>query len=76
MLIPELTLYWAGEKNLFKHLLTIGTKRGGTREQCSQKLFELAEIFRKIVSIASNRSKINILFYLLVKRYLYLYIKK
>ena len=26
----------------------IGAKRGGTREQCSQKLFELAEIFGKI----------------------------
>ena len=27
----------------------IGAKRGGTREQCSQKLFELAEIFKKII---------------------------
>ena len=27
----------------------IGAKRGGTQEQCSQKLFELAEIFRKII---------------------------
>ena len=27
--------------------INIGAKRGGTREQCSQKLFELAEIFRK-----------------------------
>ena len=27
----------------------IGAKRGGTREQCSQKLFGLAEIFRKII---------------------------
>ena len=26
----------------------IGAKRGGTREQCSQKLFEMAEIFGKI----------------------------
>jgi hypothetical protein len=28
----------------------IGAKRYGTREQCSQKLFELAEIFRKIIN--------------------------
>ena len=31
--------------------VTIGAKRGGTREQCSQKLFDLAEIFRKIIKI-------------------------
>ena len=29
----------------------IGAKRGGTREQCSQKLFELPEIFGKIIKI-------------------------
>ena len=29
----------------------IGAKRGGTQEQCSQKLLELAEIFRKIIRI-------------------------
>jgi hypothetical protein len=34
--------------------ITIGAKRGGTREQCSQKLFELAEIFRKIIQIIKN----------------------
>ena len=33
---------------------TIGAKRGGTREQCSQKLFELAEIFWKIIKIFIN----------------------
>jgi hypothetical protein len=27
----------------------IGAKRGGTQEQCSQRLFKLAEIFRKII---------------------------
>jgi hypothetical protein len=32
----------------------IGAKMGGTREQCSQKLFELAEIFRKIIKIMKN----------------------
>jgi hypothetical protein len=31
-----------------------GAKKGGTREQCSQKLFELAEIFRKIIKIYKN----------------------
>ena len=30
---------------------SIGAKRGGTREQCSQKLLELAEIFRKIIKV-------------------------
>ena len=32
----------------------IGAKRGGTQEQCSQKLFELAEIFRKIIRVFLN----------------------
>ena len=32
-------------------VVPIGAKRGETREQCSQKLFDLAEIFRKIVII-------------------------
>ena len=32
----------------------IGAKRGGTQEQCSQKLLELAEIFRKIIKIFEN----------------------
>ena len=36
---------WLGKQ------LTIDVKRGGTREQCSQKLFEMAEIFRKIIKI-------------------------
>ena len=27
----------------------IGAKRGGTHEQCSQKLFEMAEICKKII---------------------------
>ena len=31
------------------HVSGIGAKRGGTREQCTQNLFELAEIFRKII---------------------------
>jgi hypothetical protein len=30
----------------------IAAKRGGTREQCSQKLFELAKIFWKIIKIS------------------------
>jgi hypothetical protein len=29
----------------------IGAKRGGQWEQCSKKVFELAEIFRKIIQI-------------------------
>ena len=36
----------------------IGAKRGGTREQCSQKLFELGEIFRKIIRIFMNKKYI------------------
>ena len=32
----------------------IGAKRGGMREQCSQKLFELAEIFRKMNKMFMN----------------------
>ena len=36
----------------------IGAKRGGTQEQCSQKLFELAEIFRKVIQIIINQSYI------------------
>ena len=36
----------------------IGAKRGGMREQCSQKLFELAEIFGKIIKIFINNEYI------------------
>jgi hypothetical protein len=36
----------------------IGAKRGGTWEQCSQKLFELAEIFGKIIKIFINNEYI------------------
>ena len=45
-------------------LMSIGAKKGGTGEQCSQKLFELAEIFRKIIkfpyiiiNLISNKKK-------------------
>ena len=31
-----------------------GAKRGGTREQCSQELVELADIFRKIIKMFMN----------------------
>ena len=36
----------------------IGAKRGGTQEQYSQKLFELAEIFGKIIKIFINNEYI------------------
>ena len=35
----------------FLTFLILGAKRVGAREQCSQKSFELAEIFRKIIKI-------------------------
>jgi hypothetical protein len=40
---------WREERMPF---IVIGAKRGGTWEQCSQKLFEPAEIFRKITIIS------------------------
>jgi hypothetical protein len=36
---------------LLQHPNGIGAKWGGTQEQCSQKLFELAEVFGKIIKI-------------------------
>jgi hypothetical protein len=38
--------------------IVIGAKRGGTRKQRSQQLFELAEIFGKIVKLFINNEYI------------------
>ena len=38
-------------------LYIIGLKRGGTREQCSQKLFELPEIFMIIIKMFMNHKE-------------------
>ena len=44
-IFPQILKYFCSLLNM----VPIGAKRGGTQEQCSQKLFELAEIFRKII---------------------------
>ena len=50
----QITCELCGKKEGTGIMVSIGAKRGGTWEQCSQKLFEQAEIFWKIIKISIN----------------------